>query len=76
MANLGDNFVALQHVTLLEDQLDNVHAAMEDAGREIREGIHLLLSSCRCVVLIAMNRPCRQRLLSTGLEKIISSNHV
>uniref|UniRef100_H2YBP5 Integrator complex subunit 4 n=1 Tax=Ciona savignyi TaxID=51511 RepID=H2YBP5_CIOSA len=36
----------VEHVTLLEDQLDNVHAAMEDACQDIREGIHQLLSSC------------------------------
>nr|XP_018670091.1 integrator complex subunit 4 [Ciona intestinalis] len=37
----------VEHVTLLEDQLDNVHSAMEDACKDIREGIHQLLSSCR-----------------------------
>nr|CAB3256446.1 integrator complex subunit 4 [Phallusia mammillata] len=36
----------VEHVTILEDQLDNVHSAMEDAAQEIREGIHHLLSSC------------------------------
>ncbi|XP_076820077.1 integrator complex subunit 4-like [Clavelina lepadiformis] len=37
----------VEHVTLLEDQLDNVHSAMEDSSGDIRAGIHQLLSSCR-----------------------------
>ena len=37
----------VEQVTLLEDQLNNVHSAMEDACKEIREGIHQLLSCCR-----------------------------
>lgn len=39
----------VDQVVILEDQLDNVHSAMEDACADIRRGIHDLLSSCRLV---------------------------
>lgn len=39
----------VDQVVIMEDQLDNVHFAMEDACPEIRRGIHELLSSCRLV---------------------------
>nr|XP_039261782.1 integrator complex subunit 4-like [Styela clava] len=45
----------MQNVALLEDQLENVLAGMEDFCVEIREGIHLLLSNCTLTSKFCLN---------------------
>lgn len=45
----------MQNVSLLEDQLDNVLAGMEDFCVDIREGIHLLLSNCSLTSKYCLN---------------------
>lgn len=45
----------MQNVALLEDQLENVLCAMEDHCKEIREGIHQLLSNCSLTSKFCLN---------------------
>jgi len=61
----------VQHVTLYEDQLDNVHSAMEDACKEIREGIHNLLSNCRWALTLMYNKVLITHLLIMNESVIV-----